>query len=70
MKIVFMGSPDFAVPSLEALVEARFDVRLVVTQPDRRRRPRAQAAAHGGQGRGPGTRACRCWTSARASASG
>ena len=30
-----MGSPDFAVPSLEALIEARFDVRLVVTQPDR-----------------------------------
>lgn len=30
-----MGSPDFAVPSLEALVEARFDVALVVTQPDR-----------------------------------
>ncbi len=36
MKVVFMGSPDFAVASLEALVEARFDVRLVVTQPDRR----------------------------------
>ncbi len=36
MRIVFMGSPDFAVPSLDALVEARFDVRLVVTQPDRR----------------------------------
>jgi len=36
MKIVFMGSPDFAVPSLDALVEARFDVKLVVTQPDRR----------------------------------
>lgn len=35
MRIVFMGSPDFAVPSLEALVEARYDVRLVVTQPDR-----------------------------------
>lgn len=35
MRVVFMGSPDFAVPSLEALVEARFDVRLVVTQPDR-----------------------------------
>ncbi len=35
MRIVFMGSPDFAVPSLDALVEARFDVRLVVTQPDR-----------------------------------
>ncbi len=36
MRIVFMGSPDFAVPSLEALVEARHDVALVVTQPDRR----------------------------------
>jgi methionyl-tRNA formyltransferase len=36
MKVVFMGSPEFAVPSLDALVEARFDVRLVVTQPDRR----------------------------------
>jgi len=36
VRIVFMGSPQFAVPSLEALVEARFDVRLVVTQPDRR----------------------------------
>ncbi len=36
MKIAFMGSPDFAVPSLEALVENRFEVCLVVTQPDRR----------------------------------
>lgn len=36
MKIVFMGSPDFAVPSLQALVENRFDIPLVVTQPDRR----------------------------------
>ncbi len=35
MKIVFMGSPDFATASLDALVEARHDVRLVVTQPDR-----------------------------------
>lgn len=36
MKLVFMGSPDFAVPSLDALVEARHDIELVVTQPDRR----------------------------------
>jgi methionyl-tRNA formyltransferase len=36
MKVVFMGSPDFAVPSLEALIEARYAVSLVVTQPDRR----------------------------------
>jgi methionyl-tRNA formyltransferase len=32
--IVFMGSPDFAVPSLEALA-ARYPVVGVVTQPDR-----------------------------------
>ncbi len=36
MRIVYMGSPDFAVPTLDALVEARFDIPLVVTQPDRR----------------------------------
>ncbi len=35
MRIVFMGSPDFAVPSLEALIEGRFTIPLVVTQPDR-----------------------------------
>ena len=35
MRIVFMGSPDFAVPSLQAL-SAQFDVVGVVTQPDRR----------------------------------
>jgi methionyl-tRNA formyltransferase len=33
-----MGSPDFAVPSLDALVESgRFAPRLVVSQPDRAR---------------------------------
>jgi methionyl-tRNA formyltransferase len=35
MRIVFFGTPRFAVPSLAALLEARFDVPLVVTQPDR-----------------------------------
>ncbi|MBQ9848516.1 MAG: methionyl-tRNA formyltransferase [Clostridia bacterium] len=35
MRIVFMGTPDFAVASLEALYEAGQDVALVVTQPDR-----------------------------------
>lgn len=35
MKIVFMGSPEFAVPSLEALVRHGFNVVAVVTQPDR-----------------------------------
>jgi len=35
MRIVFMGSPAFAVPTLEALREANHDIPLVVTQPDR-----------------------------------
>jgi methionyl-tRNA formyltransferase len=35
MKIVFCGTPQFAVPSLRALLDAGFDVRLVVSQPDR-----------------------------------
>lgn len=35
MKIVFMGTPDFARDSLKALVEAGHDVKLVVTNPDK-----------------------------------
>lgn len=34
-KVVFMGTPDFAVPVLDSLVKADYDVVLVVTQPDR-----------------------------------
>ncbi|WP_042200788.1 methionyl-tRNA formyltransferase [Paenibacillus camerounensis] len=35
MKIVFMGTPAFAVPSLKMLVEEGYEVVAVVTQPDR-----------------------------------
>src|SRR5947209_9648392 len=35
MKLVFCGTPQFAVPSLEALTAAGHEVALVVTQPDR-----------------------------------
>ena len=35
VRVVFMGSPGFAVPSLDALVDAGYDVVGVVTQPDR-----------------------------------
>lgn len=35
MRIVFFGTPDFAVPSLKALMEAGHEVVLVVTQPDK-----------------------------------
>lgn len=35
MRVVFMGTPDFAVPALRALVTAGHDVRMVYTQPPR-----------------------------------
>jgi len=35
MKLVFCGTPQFAVPTLERLAAAGFDIQLVVTQPDR-----------------------------------
>ncbi len=35
MRIVFMGTPEFAVPSLEALLRSEDEVVGVVTQPDR-----------------------------------
>ncbi len=35
MRIVFLGTPPFAVPTLEAIVAAGHDVIQVVTQPDR-----------------------------------
>lgn len=35
MRIIFMGSPDFAVPTLDALVEAGHDVAAAYTQPPR-----------------------------------
>ncbi|MBE5905408.1 MAG: methionyl-tRNA formyltransferase [Lachnospiraceae bacterium] len=37
MKVIFMGTPDFAVPSLEKLIESKHEVVLVVTQPDKPR---------------------------------
>lgn len=36
-RIVFMGTPDFAVPSLQALVEAGYPIVAVVTAPDKPR---------------------------------
>jgi methionyl-tRNA formyltransferase len=37
MVIVFFGTPQFAVPTLEGLIASRHHVALVVTQPDKRR---------------------------------
>lgn len=35
MRIVFMGTPDFAVPSLEILLQNGYDIAAVVTAPDK-----------------------------------
>ena len=37
VKIVYFGSPEFAVPSLEALTAVGHEICAVITQPDRRR---------------------------------
>ena len=37
MKMIFMGTPDFAVGTLKALIKAGHEVALVVTQPDKPR---------------------------------
>lgn len=35
MRIIFMGTPDFSVPTLESLIASRHEVIAVVTQPDK-----------------------------------
>lgn len=35
MRVIFMGTPDFAVPTLQALIDAGHDVAAVYTQPDK-----------------------------------
>ncbi len=37
MKIIFMGTPDFAIPSFKILVESRHEVLAVITAPDKQR---------------------------------
>ena len=35
MKVIFAGTPEFAASALKALLDAGFEVPLVLTQPDR-----------------------------------
>jgi len=35
LRVAFMGTPDFAIPTLQALLDAKFDVMAVYTQPPR-----------------------------------
>src|SRR5262245_43234612 len=44
MRLIFLGTPAFAVPTLEAMARAGHEIPLVVTQPDRPR-GRGQTAA-------------------------
>lgn len=37
LRIVFMGTPDFSVPSLQALYDAGYDIAAVISQPDKQR---------------------------------
>src|SRR5215208_1881408 len=49
MRVIFMGSPDFAVPTLDALVAAGHDVVAVYAQPPRpagRGKAERQTAVH------------------------
>jgi methionyl-tRNA formyltransferase len=56
LRAVFFGTPDFAVPSLTALLDAGVEVPLVVTQPDRpvgrHAAPVASAVARAAEARG------------------
>ena len=35
MKVIFMGTPEFAIPSLEAIHKKGYEILSVITQPDK-----------------------------------
>ena len=53
MRVVFMGTPDFAVGTLEALIEAGHQVIGVVTQPDKPKGRGKNSYAYSGKRGGP-----------------
>jgi Methionyl-tRNA formyltransferase len=46
MRVLFWGTPDFAVKSLKALIESNHQVVGVVTQPDKPKRKRTKSSQH------------------------
>ena len=40
MRVIFMGTPDFSVGTLKALIDAGHEVVLAVTQPDKPKGPK------------------------------
>ncbi len=59
MDLVFCGTPQFAVPTLQRLFQAGFRIRLVVTQPDRPSGRGMELAAFAGETGSAGAWACR-----------
>ena len=35
LRIIYMGTPEFAVPSLQKLIEQKFNIVAVITAPDK-----------------------------------
>ena len=54
MDLVFCGTPQFAVPTLERLFSAGFRIQLVVTQPDRPSGRGMELGSFAGETRGAG----------------
>ena len=46
MRVIFMGTPDFSVGTLEALIQAGHEVVLAVTQPDKPREEAGRCSIH------------------------
>lgn len=46
MKVIFMGTPDFAVPTLKAIHEAGHELLAVVTQPDKPKEEETRYSFH------------------------
>ena len=36
MNIVFFGTPEFALPSLKAIIDSEYNLSMVVTNPDKK----------------------------------
>lgn len=55
MKVVFMGTPDFAVATVDAIAKAGHEIVMVVTQPDKPKGRGKEDAVSGSQDLGSGT---------------
>ena len=60
VKVVFMGTPDFAVPSLHALVDLGYTIQCVVTPAGSPERKRAEDNAAACQSGSPSPSDCPC----------